>query len=817
MKIKAIIIFLFSISSMISTHAQEIESVQQLISDTTIQNKSIPFVSISSALEQSSQMIQDIIQSMTSSDGVKKIDSLLSSNQIKIDTINAMMSQDFLKISYFIDFERKSAEVGKFKSEMEETNNTLQKNIDNLESKYETINQLEQIWENTRKVQEYDKLTPSIRSEIDSLSLTIQNTKQDLQTFINDYLETQIKVNNQLSLVQEMEDKITLKKEEQEKNLFTRSAPPLWDLLKSTQLDAGTSEFNTDKIIELRKNDVRDYYTVNKTKIYLALLYLVLIQIFFYYLKLQIKKTEFEKELDINQNSALRLLAKNWLTALVLGLTIAFLTLPEKPLIIDTLLFLVSLVPLYYLFISLVEKRYIIMIRMLFLIFFLTLFLEPYREVIIVRRIFLIGLNLLTLVWIIIIVRRGLDHVFKIKFIAAGAKLISLIFAVFLTVSLIANVWGSFRYSLYVTYAISGSLFYGLLYYLFYLILLGITTAFLFNRWANQLHIVQNHKLEIERKITSALRVIIILFFTARVLRSFHVDTKVSLFLKGIIEHPLNIGNFIFTFGDILLFMIIILISRWISNFIVFVLDEQVYYKTKKKKDVAASISALVRFSIITIGFLIGVVAIGFELDKLTLLISAFGVGIGFGLQNIFNNLVSGIIMVFERPLQVGDVIEVGQLIGTVRKIGIRSSIVRTFDGSEVIVPNGNLISNELINWTHSDMQRRLILKVGVAYGTEPEQVISILVKVAENNPNIMEDPKPYAIFTEFADSSLNFELRCWTDNFDDWLFTMSEMRLQVNQALKEAGITIPFPQRDVHIYSTDNFPEKRPGPKKDK
>jgi small-conductance mechanosensitive channel len=378
------------------------------------------------------------------------------------------------------------------------------------------------------------------------------------------------------------------------------------------------------------------------------------------------------------------------------------------------------------------------------------------------------------------------------------------IFIVLLSISLITNVWGSFRYSFYVTNAISASLFYGLLIYLLLLIVIGITTLLLFSRPASQYNIVKKFKFEIEHRLTSILRNIGIVLYLFLVLRAFRVSQDVIGFIAAIIEKPFNIGDFTFAFGDIILFFIVILVARWMAKLTVFILDEQILYKPGRKKDVVASVSSLVKFSIITFGFIIGLIAIGVELDKLTILISAFGVGIGFGLQNIFNNLVSGIIMVFERPLQVGDVIQVGTMIGTVKSIGIRSSVVRTFDGSEVIVPNGNLISNELINWTHSDMQRRLSVKVGIAYGTDPKKVIDILVEVADKNESILKLPKPYVLFNEFGDSSLNFELRCWTDDFDNWIFVASDLHVEVNNALKEAGITIPFPQRDVHMYGTD-------------
>lgn len=809
MKNQVVIIFILLFFSFACLHAQEFESVEKLISDTTQQTKLLPITSISNAVEETNQMIRKINQSLVPSEDIQGMDSVLSVYKVRIDSINNLMEEDSIRSSVFPDVERKNVNLNQYKIILTEYNQQLQTEIDKLNNEIENIQQLDQIWENTRSVKEYQQVSQTIRTEINSLVNRIKDVQEELQNRINSYLEIQIEINRQISQIQEMLDKINILQQEVDRNLFARTAPPLWYFIKSKKSE-DVSKMDLAYLFELRKRDILSYFDSNKPKVYLALLYLILFQIFFFYVKSQIKKTEFEKELDVNQNTALKLLGNNWATAMVFGLFIIHISLPNKPPIIITVFFFISLFPLYYLFIKEIEKKYYILISMVFLIFLLTLFVEPIREVAIFRRFFLFGLNLMTLILIISLLRRTWYRIFQSKFVASGSKLIFEIFVLFLILSLITNVWGNYRFSVYLTFAISKSLFFGLLIYLLYLVLLGVTTAFLYSRSASQLHMVKNFRYEIEHKISTGARLIMILIYLMLLLNSFEVLNDVIQFLRGIFEYPFNIGNFNFTIGDIFLFIIIVMISQWISNFIVFILDEQIYYKTRKKKDVAASISALVKFSIITLGFLIGVVAIGFELDKLTLLLSAFGVGIGFGLQNIFNNLVSGIIMVFERPLQVGDVIEVGQLIGEVRKIGIRSSIVRTYDGSEVIVPNGNLISNELINWTHSDMQRRLIIKIGVAYGTDPAQVIDILVKVAESSQNIMENPKPYALFTEFADSSLNFELRCWTDNFDNWIFTLSDLRVRVNQALKEVGITIPFPQRDVHLFNTDNSSGKK-------
>jgi small-conductance mechanosensitive channel len=211
----------------------------------------------------------------------------------------------------------------------------------------------------------------------------------------------------------------------------------------------------------------------------------------------------------------------------------------------------------------------------------------------------------------------------------------------------------------------------------------------------------------------------------------------------------------------------------------------------------------LTHYSIVSIGFLIALAAAGIELNQFAILFGALGVGIGFGLQTLVNNFVSGLILMFERPIQVGDTVEVGTLVGTVKRIGIRSSIIRTFSGAEVIVPNGNLIAGELINWTFSDSLRRIELQVGVAYGTDPKQVLDILMNTATAHEKTLDNPEPQSLFKEFGDSSLNFEIRVWTAD-PMWLQVSSDIMTNINAALAEAGITIPFPQRDLHVKSVE-------------
>jgi small-conductance mechanosensitive channel len=190
----------------------------------------------------------------------------------------------------------------------------------------------------------------------------------------------------------------------------------------------------------------------------------------------------------------------------------------------------------------------------------------------------------------------------------------------------------------------------------------------------------------------------------------------------------------------------------------------------------------------------------GVELNRFTVLTGAIGVGLGFGMQNIVNNFVSGLILLFERPIHVGDTVDVGGLVGTVRRIGARSSTVLTFQGAEVIVPNSNLVSNQLINWTLSSPWRRVDVLVGVAYGTDPERVLTLLVEVANSHPGVLRARSPAAFFLGFGESALNFELRFWSAQQEMWFQLKSDVTVAVARALCEAGIKIPFPQRELYV-----------------
>jgi potassium-dependent mechanosensitive channel len=274
--------------------------------------------------------------------------------------------------------------------------------------------------------------------------------------------------------------------------------------------------------------------------------------------------------------------------------------------------------------------------------------------------------------------------------------------------------------------------------------------------------------------------------------------------LYNFLQRPLGFAMIHFTLGGVFVVILILLAGYSLVNVFTFFLKTLVLAKLPLQRGVPYAISMVSHYALLLIVGLAALSAAGVELNKFTVLTGALGVGLGFGLQNIVNNFVSGLILIFERPIHVGDTVEVGGLVGTVRRIGARSSTVLTFQGAEVIVPNSNLLSNQVINWTLSSQWRRVDVPLRVAYGTDPERVIKLLVAVAGSHPEVLLQRPPTAFFLGFGESALNFELRFWSAQQDTWFQLQSDVTVAVAKALREAGIEIPFPQRDLHVRSID-------------
>ena len=263
-----------------------------------------------------------------------------------------------------------------------------------------------------------------------------------------------------------------------------------------------------------------------------------------------------------------------------------------------------------------------------------------------------------------------------------------------------------------------------------------------------------------------------------------------------------RVGGVSISFADIFwaiaVFIVILAITRLIQRG----LQKGPFAHSRLDIGVQNSLTTLLGYAGLVIALIAGVTALGFNLSNLALIAGALSVGIGFGLQSIVNNFVSGLILLFERPIKVGDWIITASGEGTVRKISVRSTEIETFDRSTIIVPNSELISSTVTNWTHRSKLGRIRLPIGVAYNSDPEKVRDILLKVADEHPMVVSYPEPFVVWMDFGASSLDFELRAYLRDISDGLTVRTQLRYAIFGAFKDAGIEIPFPQQDIYVKS---------------
>jgi potassium efflux system protein len=326
---------------------------------------------------------------------------------------------------------------------------------------------------------------------------------------------------------------------------------------------------------------------------------------------------------------------------------------------------------------------------------------------------------------------------------------------------------------------------------------------------------VRDHRLLVERRVGWALDLGVAALWIAVALQLFDLSDVARAQLTNLLHLRVQVGGLDFTIGRVLAFPLVVAAAYLVSRLVVFAFEQDLYPRLALPRGVPYALSSLTRYGVLLLGFLLALAALGLDLTRLTVMVSAFGLGLGFGLQQIVNNFVSGLILLFERPLQVGDRIQLGDLLGEVLRIGIRSSTIHTPDGAEVIVPNSSMIQENVTNWTLSNRRRRLDLDVGVAYGTDAKRVLALLLEVARGNPRVRSDPAPEALFVGFGDSSLAFQLRVWSED-PRWWNLRSDLAVALQAALRDAGIEVPFPQRDLHIRSLPAGSAPGPGPDPD-
>ena len=380
-----------------------------------------------------------------------------------------------------------------------------------------------------------------------------------------------------------------------------------------------------------------------------------------------------------------------------------------------------------------------------------------------------------------------------------------------LLVSFAAGVLGNVSLANVLSRTTLGSTVLGLLIYETARVLEGLVIAVLHAPGSGIPRAVAYHAPALRRRIIAGIRLGAWIAWGFGVLHAAGAYASIAAVLGDALGARLEIGALSLSAKDVIAFGLTVFVSVLIARIIRAILEDDVLPRMDLPRGVPSAISAAANYTVLLVGFLLALSAAGLDLGRVTILAGAFGVGIGFGLQNVVNNFVSGLILLFERPVRIGDVIEFSGSVGTVRRIGIRSSTIETFDGAEVMVPNAQLIAERVTNWTFSASQRRIEIQVGVAYDSDPGAVLALLERIANAQEEVLRQPPVQALFLGFGASSLDFVVRAWVARFDTAFVVRSRLGIAIHTALSEAGIEIPFPQQELRVRSIKTEPPLPP------
>jgi potassium-dependent mechanosensitive channel len=678
--------------------------------------------------------------------------------------------------------------------------NTLTQQATKLQDGLNQLADLQKIWSSTRASTQAANAPGPIVEQIDATLKSIDAAQATLQTERAAVLDLQSRVAAEVTKSGAMLAQIGRNQQRAVAGIFVPDAEPVWRVdLWGDALQVLPEHVR--KVRQARWADFSKYLSDPRQGIAFHCAIFIILALLFSAARRKVRQW---KTSGMAPSSTLSVFERPYSAALAMALLFATSPFFQVSNAVRQILTIVVLVPMLRLAQPMTSPLVMPALYAVAALFAIETLRQGYGSIRVIGQLILVGETVAAIV-ALFSMRRRYQHLLEKRGESARVVLVKAtrwLIIVGLVVSLLAGAAGYLRLARLMTPGILVGCVLALAAYA-YLQVVGGLAALALRAWpVRLLKMVEQHRDQLERRVHRVLICMTVVGWTVRYLAYLGLLDNAWSLVEAVLATRFERGTISLSVGNILEFFLTVFTAYLLSRFLRFILEEDVYPRIDLAPGLSYAVSSLLNYIILALGFIAGLGVLGMDFSKVSVLAGALGVGIGFGLQSIVNNFVSGLILLFERPVHVGDTVEVGNLQGTVRRIGIRASVIHTGAGADIIVPNSQLVTDRVTNWTLSDRLRRVDLTVGVNYGAEPKKVIDLLEQVARAHPDVLPKPAPLALFMSYGDSSINFELRVWPKQFNLAAQVKSDLAAAVYDAVSAAGMSFPFPQREIRLLS---------------
>jgi small-conductance mechanosensitive channel len=801
------VLLLFCLSTFLTSFTQDDENIRISPKGDTIIIKPVPLAEIPNKIENTISRIKKIEENLKPTDELLTFDSIYDKYVADIKEKKARLES---REGYYslTSLETDMREWESLANILQQSKEKISDRVVIIQNDHFEVGTLISTWNITIKSVKEGGVPETVLTSEKDLLKRLRTLDKKVIKAQNEVLSMQNRLTDLLVTIDGVFTELDNKKSDLKSDYFRQDSPPIWRAGDTTTNYKNVrAQLVSNKDETLR--NLTSFFVDNYRTIYIQILIFLLLWVSLYLLHRSAYKTQ-EEFTNKELGNSTAILSHYGISALILTLFASIWLYPSMPnTIVNILQFAYIIIALWLL------PRYIdktinkLLIGLLVLFFFNQFQALFFGKVLFARLVIFVEIFFAGYLLFILIDPKGFISKELKKYKWGFLLKIIPVFFLFLGLSLIGNIFGFVDLAILLNNVVVKTLFNLNILLLAISVLNRVVIILVRTPFMQESNLIKNHTEEFEKRFFQIIQIIGVFLWFKGIFRSLGFLEGLTEWFNEFINESYVVGSTSIKIGGIITFVLVIIVTIIIFRLVKAFLNEELFPRIKLPRGVPGSISMISGYLIAGYGLYIAISAAGADLSSFGLVAGALGVGIGFGLQGIVANFIAGLVLAFERPIQVGDEIQLPQSMGIVKSIGVRSTTIRTYDGSEVIIPNSDLITKDVINWTLTDRKKRRDINIGVAYGSNPDVVLELIRKTATEHPDVLKIPAPWALFDGFGDSQLNFRIRIWT-TMDTGMTTKSQVTVAIYDALRKEGIEIPFPQRDLHIKSIESQAQKK-------